>query len=99
MHARLGVAGSAALLGAPSPTWLLQSSVRLTRLPHHLPWLPCPLSMRPCALVAAGKFDESRRLSNGSLMDFAHIYPMDAVFDTPDDVPQDVSGHLLGCIC
>lgn len=38
----------------------------------------------------AGKFDESRKLSNGQLMDFAHIYPMDAVFDTLDDVPQDV---------
>jgi hypothetical protein len=38
-----------------------------------------------------GKFDESRRLSNGALMEFAHIYPMDAVFDTPDDVPADVS--------
>lgn len=37
-----------------------------------------------------GKFDESRRLSNGSLMEFAHIYPMDAVFDTMDDVPADV---------
>lgn len=55
--------------------------------------------MRPCALVAAGKFDESRRLSNGSLMDFAHIYPMDAVFDTLDDVPQDVrAASVLGCI-
>jgi enoyl-[acyl-carrier protein] reductase I len=39
-----------------------------------------------------GKFDESRKLSNGSLMDFKHIYPMDAVFDTKDDVPEDVSG-------
>lgn len=38
-----------------------------------------------------GKFDESRKLSNGSLMDFKHIYPMDAVFDTPADVPEDVS--------
>lgn len=38
-----------------------------------------------------GKFDESRRLSNGALMEFAHIYPMDAVFDTPEDVPADVS--------
>jgi enoyl-[acyl-carrier protein] reductase I len=37
-----------------------------------------------------GKFDESRKLSDGSLMDFIHIYPMDAVFDTPEDVPQDV---------
>lgn len=38
-----------------------------------------------------GKFDESRKLSDGSLMQFAHIYPMDAVFDTPDDVPEDIA--------
>jgi enoyl-[acyl-carrier protein] reductase I len=37
-----------------------------------------------------GKFDESRKLSDGSLMDFSHIYAMDAVFDTPQDVPQDI---------
>lgn len=37
-----------------------------------------------------GKFDESRKLSDGSLMEFAKIYPMDAVFDTMDDVPEDV---------
>lgn len=38
-----------------------------------------------------GKFDESRKLSNGGMLDFAHIYPMDAVFDTPEDVPEEVS--------
>lgn len=38
-----------------------------------------------------GKFDGSRKLSNGSLLDFTHIYPMDAVFDTPEDVPEEVS--------
>lgn len=37
-----------------------------------------------------GKFDESRKLANGGLMEFSHIYPMDAVFDTPDDVPEEV---------
>ncbi len=37
-----------------------------------------------------GKFDESRKLSNGSLMEFEKIYPMDAVFDTLEDVPEDV---------
>lgn len=37
-----------------------------------------------------GKFDESRKLSNGKLMEFAHIYPMDAVFDTVADVPEEV---------
>lgn len=38
-----------------------------------------------------GKFDESRKLSNGSLMEFTHIYPMDAVFDTPEDVPEEIA--------
>jgi len=38
-----------------------------------------------------GKFDESRTLSNGALMEFEHIYAMDAVFDTPADVPADVA--------
>ncbi|PSC69409.1 Enoyl-[acyl-carrier] reductase [NADH] chloroplastic [Micractinium conductrix] len=37
-----------------------------------------------------GKFDENRMLSNGQLMEFAHVYPMDAVFDTLEDVPKDV---------
>ena len=38
-----------------------------------------------------GKFDASRKLSNGSLMEFAKVYPMDAVYDTPEEVPEDVS--------
>jgi len=38
-----------------------------------------------------GKFDESRKLSDGRMMEFAKIYPMDAVFDTLDDVPEDVA--------
>lgn len=37
-----------------------------------------------------GKFDEGRKLPDGSLMEFSHIYPMDAVFDTPDDIPPEV---------
>lgn len=40
-----------------------------------------------------GKFDASRKLSNGGMLDFAHIYPMDAVFDTPEDVPADVASN------
>jgi len=38
-----------------------------------------------------GKFDDSRKLSNGKLMEFSHIYPMDAVFDTISDVPEDIA--------
>ena len=37
-----------------------------------------------------GKFDANRKLSNGSLLEFTNIYPMDAVYDTPEDVPEDV---------
>jgi len=37
-----------------------------------------------------GKFDESRKLANGGMLEFAKIYPMDAVFDTPEDVPEEV---------
>ncbi|KAK8941338.1 hypothetical protein KSP39_PZI010770 [Platanthera zijinensis] len=40
-----------------------------------------------------GKFDESRRLSNGSLMEIAKVYPLDAVFDSLDDVPEDVKAN------
>nr|ABH11005.1 enoyl-ACP reductase [Polytomella parva]QKY14964.1 enoyl-[acyl-carrier] reductase [NADH] (INHA) [Polytomella parva] len=37
-----------------------------------------------------GKFDANRKLSNGKLMEFSKIYPMDAVFDTLADVPKDI---------
>ncbi|KAK8601934.1 hypothetical protein V6N12_051756 [Hibiscus sabdariffa] len=37
-----------------------------------------------------GKFDESRKLPDGSLMEITKIYPLDAVFDNPDDVPEDI---------
>jgi enoyl-[acyl-carrier protein] reductase I len=40
--------------------------------------------------LESGKFDESRRLSDGSLMTFAKIYSLDAMYDTQADVPQDV---------
>ncbi len=37
-----------------------------------------------------GKFNESRKLSDGSLMQIAKVYPLDASFDSPDDVPQEI---------
>ncbi|MBI5272768.1 MAG: enoyl-[acyl-carrier-protein] reductase [Chlamydiia bacterium] len=40
--------------------------------------------------LANGKFDASRTLSNGRLLEFTKIYPIDAVFDTMEDVPQEV---------
>lgn len=40
--------------------------------------------------LANGKFDESRKLSDGSLMQISKIYPLDAVYDNPNDVPADI---------
>lgn len=37
-----------------------------------------------------GKFDESRQLSNGSLMEYSKLYALDAMFDKPEDVPQEI---------
>ncbi|XP_071735867.1 enoyl-[acyl-carrier-protein] reductase [NADH], chloroplastic-like [Rutidosis leptorrhynchoides] len=46
-----------------------------------------------------GKFDESRVLPDGSLMEITKVYPLDAVYDTPEDVPEDVKTNkrYAGC--
>jgi enoyl-[acyl-carrier protein] reductase I len=41
-------------------------------------------------LLERGKMDESRRMSDGTLLTFEKIYPLDAVFDTYDAIPQDL---------
>jgi len=41
-------------------------------------------------LLERGKMDESRRLSNGQLLQFEHIYPLDAAFDTLADAPEEL---------
>ncbi len=38
----------------------------------------------------AGKFDASRTLSDGSLMQYLKVYPLDASFDKPEDVPEEI---------
>lgn len=39
--------------------------------------------------LANGKFDESRKTERG-MLEFAAIYALDATFETPDDVPQEI---------
>lgn len=39
---------------------------------------------------ANGKFDESRKLKSGKLLEYSKLYPIDAVFDKMEDVPQEV---------
>ena len=38
-----------------------------------------------------GKFDESRKLSDGSLMQFEKVYALDAAFDSLEDVPEEIA--------
>ena len=39
----------------------------------------------------------SPRLPDGSLFDIKKVYPMDAVFDSPEDVPEEVSEGVRVC--
>jgi enoyl-[acyl-carrier protein] reductase I len=41
-------------------------------------------------LLERGKMDESRKLTSGKLLEFEKIYPLDAAFDTLEDMPEEV---------
>jgi len=41
-------------------------------------------------LLERGKMDASRRLASGELLQFEKIYPLDAAYDTYDQIPEDV---------
>lgn len=41
-------------------------------------------------LLERGRLDDARRLSNGDLLQFERIYPLDAAYDTLGDVPEEV---------
>src|SRR5665213_4127316 len=41
-------------------------------------------------LLKRGKMDESRKMSGGALLEFERIYPLDAVFDTLDAMPEEL---------
>ena len=44
-------------------------------------------------LLSRGKMDESRRMSNGELLEFEKIYPLDAAFDTLAEAPEDIRNN------
>jgi enoyl-[acyl-carrier protein] reductase I len=44
-------------------------------------------------LLERGKMDESRRLSDGQLLQFERIYPLDAAFDSLSDAPDDLRAN------
>lgn len=41
-------------------------------------------------LLERGKMDESRVLSDGTMLTFEHIYPLDAIYDRLADAPEDI---------
>jgi enoyl-[acyl-carrier protein] reductase I len=44
-------------------------------------------------MLRRGKMDEDRQLPDGSLLEFERIYPLDAAYDSMDDVPQEVKDN------
>ena len=41
-------------------------------------------------LIERGKMDASRRMADGSLLTFERIYPLDAVYDSLDQAPEEI---------
>jgi enoyl-[acyl-carrier protein] reductase I len=41
-------------------------------------------------LIERGKLDRSRMMRDGGLLEFERIYPLDAAFDTLEDVPEEI---------
>ena len=41
-------------------------------------------------LMERGKIDDARRLSKGAMLEFERIYPLDAAFDSLEDVPAEI---------
>jgi enoyl-[acyl-carrier protein] reductase I len=41
-------------------------------------------------LLERGKLDESRRLPSGGMLEFERIYPLDAIYDRFEQIPEDV---------
>ena len=44
-------------------------------------------------LLERGKIDDSRKLSNGQLLQFEKVYPLDAAFDTLEDLPAELRAN------
>jgi enoyl-[acyl-carrier protein] reductase I len=40
-----------------------------------------------------GKFDESRKLEDGRVLEYKKVYALDASFDTPTDVPEEIKSN------
>merc|ERR1719310_1310075 len=43
--------------------------------------------------LRTGKFDEDMMLSDGTKMEIEKVYPLDAVYDEPEDVPEETKNN------
>src|SRR5437762_12695719 len=44
-------------------------------------------------LLERGKMDASRKMTSGEMLTFEKIYPLDAVFDTYESMPEDLRAN------
>jgi enoyl-[acyl-carrier protein] reductase I len=44
-------------------------------------------------LLERGKMDEARKLSSGKLLEFERVFPLDAVFDRDEDMPEEIRSN------
>src|SRR5215471_2619081 len=44
-------------------------------------------------MLERGKFDDSRKMADGSLLSFERVYPLDAAYDTLAEAPDDIRNH------
>lgn len=44
-------------------------------------------------LLERGKLDEARRMASGALLTFEKIYPLDAMYDKYDEIPEDLRAN------
>src|SRR5258708_22459443 len=51
-------------------------------------WPPALIIFRN--LLERGRMDEARKLSSGTLLEFERIYPLDAIYDRFEDIPEDI---------
>ncbi|CAD6273210.1 unnamed protein product [Miscanthus lutarioriparius] len=55
-------------------------------------WVPA-LNIFETSLRRESLMNHGSVLPDGSLMEIAKVYPLDAVYDTPEDVPEDVKAN------
>eukprot|EP00928_Gymnodinium_smaydae_P043901 TRINITY_DN29339_c0_g1_i1.p1 TRINITY_DN29339_c0_g1~~TRINITY_DN29339_c0_g1_i1.p1 ORF type:complete len:410 (+),score=65.54 TRINITY_DN29339_c0_g1_i1:65-1294(+) len=92
--ARLDLSGKVALIAGVADTsgygWAIAKELAEAGATILIGTWPPVLKLFEMTLKKSG---DEMQLSDGSTMNIAKVYPLDAVFDTPDDVPDDVRNN------